>query len=299
MFKDKDVICFYGDSLTAAGLTMAEVFQQIRKSAHVKCYNCGISGATTEIGVKYLYSNCLIYNPDYVFLSYGVNDIGRSFRSKNVTLSPKEVEERIANLKRCHVENYETLIKSIKAFGAQPILVTPAPYDEYNDLASENLKIQNDLRDIIKELYVLGEKYGCTVINTFDPLTELIQTRVIHTIDRIHLKPEGYHAVAQVQLKSLGYIDECDFNTSFEMEAWNKERYTTERKISTMTYVAFCVTNGGGKAEASLDEKKQYVALLLNKLEDKNCDMARIYEYYLKHVDFYEMWRAEVIRLTQ
>ena len=107
MFKDKDVICFYGDSLTAAGLTMAEIFQQIRKTAHVKCYNCGISGATTGIGVKYLYSNCLVYNPDYVVLSFGINDIGRSLHSKNTTLSKEDAEARISRLKQQHKEKQE------------------------------------------------------------------------------------------------------------------------------------------------------------------------------------------------
>ncbi len=299
MFKDRDVICFYGDSLIAAGLTMAEVFQTIRKKANVKCYNCGISGATTGIGVKYLYSNCLIYNPEYVVLSYGINDIGRTLRSKNTTLSKEEAESRIARLKRYHKENYEILIQAIKAFGAQPILVTPTPYDEYNEHPSENLKVQDDLRDIIKELCALGEKYSCPVLNTFDTLTELIKTRVIHVSDRIHLKDEGYHAVAQAILKELGYIDACDFDSRFEIEEWNKERFEAERKASRMTYVAFCVTNAGGKAEASLDQKKAYVASLLDKLEDKKGDMAQMYEYYLKYADFYEMWRSEALRLTE
>lgn len=269
MFKDKDVICFYGDSLTASGLTMAAVFQTIRKKAHVKCYNCGIAGATVGIGLKYLYSNCLIYNPDYVIVSYGINDICPSLRSKKATSSPEAIEERMNKLKRIHIENYEKLIKSIKAFGAQPILVTAQPYDEYNDLAGENTPVQDDLRDIIKELYALGEKYDCRVINTFEPLTELIQTRVIHTPDRIHFTPEGYNAIAQVELKELGYIDECDFDTPFKFEEWNKARYDVENKASRMTYVAFCVTDAGGVAEASLEAKNNTLHRCLKKLLTK------------------------------
>ena len=38
---------------------------------------------------------------------------------------------------------------------------------------------------------------------------------------------------------------------------------------------------------------------LLDKLEDKNGDMASMYEYYLKYIDFYEMWRSEALRLTE
>lgn len=44
MFKDKDVICFLGDSITANGLWMAEVYQELRKKYRIKCYNIGVPG---------------------------------------------------------------------------------------------------------------------------------------------------------------------------------------------------------------------------------------------------------------
>ena len=46
MFKKNDIVCFLGDSITAKGLWMAEVYQSIRKTCAVKCYNCGVSGIT-------------------------------------------------------------------------------------------------------------------------------------------------------------------------------------------------------------------------------------------------------------
>ena len=77
MFQKKDIICFLGDSITANGMWMAEIYQILRKIVPIKCYNCGVSGATAEQATKYLHSRCLIHNPDYVVMMYGINDIWR------------------------------------------------------------------------------------------------------------------------------------------------------------------------------------------------------------------------------
>ena len=75
MFLEKDIICFLGDSITANGRWMAEVYQYLRKKYKVKCYNCGFSGGTALNASYYLNSECLIYNPDYVSIMFGINDI--------------------------------------------------------------------------------------------------------------------------------------------------------------------------------------------------------------------------------
>ena len=77
MFQNRDVICFFGDSITAMGLWMAEVYQELRKKVAVKCYNCGVSGANVTSALSYLQSECLRYHPDYVNVMFGINDIGR------------------------------------------------------------------------------------------------------------------------------------------------------------------------------------------------------------------------------
>ena len=47
MFKDYDVVCFFGDSITSNGLWLAEIYQYLRKKYKIKCYNCGVSGGMT------------------------------------------------------------------------------------------------------------------------------------------------------------------------------------------------------------------------------------------------------------
>ena len=75
MFKNGDVICFLGDSITASGLWESEVYQHIRRHTDIKCYNCGISGGTAALASEYLHSYCLIKNPTHIFIMFGANDI--------------------------------------------------------------------------------------------------------------------------------------------------------------------------------------------------------------------------------
>ena len=77
MFQDGDVLCFLGDSITANGRWMAEVYQNLREKYGVKCYNCGVSGGMTEFALFYLDSQCLVHSPDYVVMMFGINDIYR------------------------------------------------------------------------------------------------------------------------------------------------------------------------------------------------------------------------------
>lgn len=58
-FKDGDVICFLGDSITSNGLCVAEVYQELRKHHLVKCYNCGVAGASAYCALEYFQSEGL------------------------------------------------------------------------------------------------------------------------------------------------------------------------------------------------------------------------------------------------
>ena len=82
MFRDNDVICFLGDSITAGGLWMGEVYQVLRKKYKLRCFNSGVSGGAASRAERYLHANCLIYNPDYVVINFGVNDSGSWLLSK-------------------------------------------------------------------------------------------------------------------------------------------------------------------------------------------------------------------------
>ena len=135
MFKDKDVICFLGDSITANGLWMAEAYQELRKKYKIKCYNIGVPGGRIFMAEKCLYSRCLAFNPDYVTVSFGVNDVEHTYYAdKYDGLTEDELKEKAFEI---YNESYERVIKKIIDFGAQPIICIPSPYDNVNEKTVE------------------------------------------------------------------------------------------------------------------------------------------------------------------
>lgn len=66
-------------------------FMRNSKNNRVKCYNCGVAGGNVNKVLKYLHSKCLIYNPDYVVIMFGVNDI---LRQLYVLVDGVSVKER-------------------------------------------------------------------------------------------------------------------------------------------------------------------------------------------------------------
>ena len=90
MFKDGDIICFFGDSITANGLTVAEIYQTVGKKKRIKCFNCGVSGGDARNASEYIYSHCLIRNPTYVVVNFGINDMRLSLYYDSCDLADKE-----------------------------------------------------------------------------------------------------------------------------------------------------------------------------------------------------------------
>lgn len=298
-FSDRDVICFYGDSITANGKFVAEFYQELKKQRDAKCYNCGISGSNTFKGAKFLYSNCLMYNPDYVFILFGANDVGRYFRSKAFEGTDELREQRINKMKQYHAEGLDMIVSEIIKFGAKPVIVSSIPYDEIDDFDCENLKINKDLLDAIDIQKEIANKYSCPIINVFDDISKYMRDEKIYNGDRIHLNDKGQHVLAQLLLQKTGVTAACDFEKPFAFEEWNELRYEVEHKASAMTYVAFCVTSNGGVSENSMQTQREYVQSLYDGLADKDGDLAHMYKYYLDNIDYYYMYRAEVVRLSK
>ncbi len=103
MFSDGDIICFLGDSITANGLVCAEVYQTVGKKKRIKCFNCGVSGGDAKNASDYIYAHCLIRNPSYVVVNFGINDVGLSLYYPSCELEDKEerrayAKEVLANL---------------------------------------------------------------------------------------------------------------------------------------------------------------------------------------------------------
>ena len=298
MFKDGDRICFFGDSITANGIWMSEVYQILRKKYKLKCFNCAVSGATATQGADYLYGECLIYNPTHVFVMYGMNDFGLWLYAKD-SESIENLEEQRMERIRLHKENYEAVIKAIKDFGCEVIIGLPTPYDEKSHVETESVPYQALLEMGAEYQLEIAKKYDCKVINFKDILKPIIEERHIISEDRVHPNEEGYHIMAQIFLKELGEIHETDFDTPFEYEAWNKERFDIEfNELKGLNYVELCVGYKDGKERRTPEELKEFVKADYETKEDKECFVAKAYSDFLDHGEKRNWIRGEVIKRT-
>lgn len=299
MFDNKDVICFFGDSITANGMWMAEVYQTLRKSRKIKCYNCGVGGATAEKALKYIYSFCLVYNPNYVVVMFGMNDINYNLYSAECADEPDIKERQAKSIEDCK-ENYENVIRLITDFGAKPIICIPSPYDDVTcNEAEENLYCQCALDELEPYFVELSQKYGCTLVNFKAEMQPLLSKRNVMHEDRIHPTAEGHHIMAQTFLRDIGETDTCDFDTPFEFEDWNKQRYEAEQQLLNINFMEYCaLLYDGWDKNKTVVEKKQLAKELYDRFDDKDSFFCQACLDYIKSIDLRDKLVGEVVRLT-
>ena len=298
MFKDNDIICFFGDSITANGLWIAEVYQAIRKKCKVKCFNSGVSGASAERAALYIHERCLSFNPDYVVMMYGINDIKIPLYKKDLE-GDEENEARKKNALLTYRESYEGLIKEAMASGAKVILCIPTPYDDKNIKEEELLECRPGLEECANHLRALAEKYDCPLVDFNAVMDDMLTKRDILSKDRIHPTPEGHHVMAQIFLKETGMQDSSDFDTPFAFEEWNKERYDAEQELHLVNFVEFGVFLKEGRVERmSYEARKNIAKERYDSCEDKTGFFARAYSEYINKIDSYGLYMKEIIKKT-
>ena len=298
MFKYGDVICFLGDSITANGLWMAEVYQELRKTQKIKCYNCGVSGATTQNALYYLYHQCLIYNPDYVVMMFGINDICRELYTEEYS-GNIDMEKRKRKALEYHKTAYEKLVQDILAFGTKVILCTPVPYDEVNEKTEYKLQCGAALDEITIFVKELAIKYDCALMDFKKWMQPILAERDIISEDRVHPTEEGYHVMAQIFLKEIGKIEACDFNTPFVWENWNKERYDAEQELILVNFIRYCVLLKEAYVEKkSYEACKQIARQRYKGYEDKTNVFPQAYEAYMNKIDAYDLYIGEIVKKT-
>lgn len=296
MFKDKDVICFLGDSITANGLWMAEAYQELRKKYKIKCYNIGVPGGRIFMAEKCLYSRCLAFNPDYVTVSFGVNDVEHTYYAdKYDGLTEDELKEKAFEI---YNESYERVIKKIIDFGAQPIICIPSPYDNVNEKTVEKKDTQERIDRCIEFIRSLAEKYNCPVVDFKSVMQPMLKDRDIISGDRVHPTDEGQHIMAQTFLCDMGEQSEPDYDTPFEFEEWNRERYDKEQLLRWFNFVEYCAFIDNWADGKSTEDKKAEVLKSYEGCEDKTTGVAGAFRDYPEMLDKKERIMEDIIQLT-
>lgn len=148
--------------------------------------NSAISGNTTKMLLDRFDTDILAYNPDYVFMMIGVNDVWRHFDGARFTEVLIYPEETAANMEKMILKTLEK--------GAKPVIISPYFLDRNHE---------DPMRKMVDEINVyykqLAEKYHIGYIDVQAKFDEYLKTgsSYILSADRVHPKTVGISLIAR------------------------------------------------------------------------------------------------------
>jgi lysophospholipase L1-like esterase len=209
LFKNNDVVCFMGNSITHGGRYHSYIYLYYATrfpEMNLKFINCGISGDVASGMYGRLQKDIYDNNATVATLSAGMNDVNRNLYSSKKPVANAD------SLKRKAIENYKKnvirIADSYRAHNLKTIFFTPTIYDESEAIASENMKGVNaalgECRDFVLKL---GKENNATVVDYWKPMFDLNnrmqQTNPNFTLigkDRIHPQAAGHLVMAYLFL---------------------------------------------------------------------------------------------------
>ena len=290
-------ICFFGDSITEAGLWESEIFSFFAENYSeklIKIYNCGSGGDSVTAALDRVYGDCLAFSPSYVSVMFGMNDVGREYYASDDAENLKMRDAAFEKYKK----NMTSLVKIIASSGAELILCTPTRYDDFDKTSDVPIDSVNDgLARCAEFVRELAEKYNCILVDFHKEMLQFtnLPKRIIND-DRVHPNAYGNHLMAQVFLKTLGLIDKIDYNEYTEKNENNNRRRLVE-SICIHIRLAENFMRWGkfDKNTHTVEERKNWL---------KNYDtMGQVWrdnviKEYLKYADYKDMYIAELVKLT-
>lgn len=298
MFNKNETVCFLGDSITRHGHFVKEVFQFLadyHKEDRVKIYNCGVPGDAACRAVDRLYEDCLIFNPTTVVLMFGANDIERSLYMPDKEV--ENVEEKRESFLELYRVSIRKIVEECMVADVKVILCTPTPTDDGKSSAKGcNVplgKCIDFLKEIAEEKHLQIVDYNTIMFDMMD--------KEIFKDDGLHPSEYGHHVMAQVLLKALGYIKECDFETIPVYSEKNLERFKEEQLYRDVKMFEWCMLYDFNKAnpDASYQEKieiaKQKRQEAINLKQEW---LVNITDNYIKHFHQIAKLQGNVIEKT-
>ncbi len=293
MFCKNDTICFFGDSITTNGLFIKEIYEYLIKNhgdKRVKIFNCGVPGDCAYKAVGRIYGDCLSYNPDKVFIMFGVNDIGREFFNLSEPSSEDKKRESLEDYKKTMTE----LITTIENHNSEVVLMTPTPVIEKRTKTDGCNKA---LEDCIAFLRETAKNKNLKLIDLYSVMSSVDNSSLIK-LDGVHPTEEGHHMMAQIILKELGYIDETDFENIPSFCEENDSRYEAEQDYRNLMFVEkgvlyrYLLEN----PKASLNEKKEFVKTEKHNDEPDDNWWNVMIDFYLTNIDFLFDYHSDLIK---
>lgn len=291
-----DRICFLGDSITANGGYIAEIFEYFKNNyseLEVGFYNCGISGARGyEFNLKNrMFCDCLSYFPKYISVMFGVNDSHPWLYNPDNNDADREEAKKKQN--ELYPKTLERIVQFCGQYGIIPIICTPTPYDEYNDLPSDNIYLNTHALSYYADAARnIAKKYNLLLVDMHKVLIEHMKKKPIGD-DRFHPNELGHHLMAEQFLCTIGAKQDLEENPIVLSEI-NKERHEIERRIRKLMYVE---RDGAGfqhtKSLTVLERKE-----IIQKRIAENAISAQLAENYFDDIDILDELRGELLEKT-
>jgi lysophospholipase L1-like esterase len=213
LFKENETLVFIGDSVPECGRSYPDGEGQVNQNPlgngfpafvnammtalhpelHMRIINKGIGGNQSRHLVERWQQDVLDYNPDYVCIMIGTNDIWRQFdfpRMKHMHVYIDEYEKNVEKL----IVDTKDKVKGI-------IIMTPVFIDYKSD--DPMRKAFEAYSAVLKKL---AEKHGCMFLDEQKVIDRLCEYDHPYTIayDRIHPCHTGHMAMALDFMKATG-----------------------------------------------------------------------------------------------
>lgn len=212
IFKNGDIICFVGNSITHAGQyhEFIQLFYATRfPNTKLKIINTGISGDNANNILERLDTDVFVNHPDHVFLMTGMNDVIRTLYFDGLA------SENIIKKRERALENYRVntskLVRQFKDRNINTILLTPSIYDQFSKIERENNLGCNEALEICSaHLHYLSRKYQLSIVDLNKKMKSImyegLQKDSLFTIigkDRVHPGTQGHFIMASEILTAL------------------------------------------------------------------------------------------------
>lgn len=196
-FRDGDVVCFIGDSITRGGWYhsfIAQYYAVRFPDLKLTTYNCGKSGDNAVGTLDRLPWDALQHQPTVAVVMLGMND---------ATIGPSQ-DRPIANL--------EKLIIALRQAGCRVIQIGPSIYDQTADLpAKANVGKNDALAEYARRVRETAARRGNDFVDFYEPMQRINVERqradrsyTLVGADRVHPGEPGHFVMAYEFLKAQG-----------------------------------------------------------------------------------------------
>ena len=235
MLKDNSTVCFLGDSITADGRWIFELYEFFKEqNKKIYLYNCGIPGGKVSSTLERLEEDCFNHNPDTVVCMFGLNDINYHLYGEKYYFSEEERNTAIREFEESLVKLVEIMNKK----NITVILLTPPPYGQWNKSDAENLVHANQGVAILLEIYKrIAKENNLVLIDINSLFMKYIKEDRLINPDRLHPTAPGHHLISQGFLKGVSMIDEINRDYPTKRCEMNTLRYREEQIIRGIMFV--------------------------------------------------------------